>query len=154
MKRYFFGVLLAFATLLSINPASAAGDNGTAEEAVALVKKGISYIKANGTEAAYAAISDTKGQFVDRDLYLFVFDMSGKALAHGANPKLIGKNLLDMKDIDGKPLIKEFLDTANAKGKGWVDYKWPNPVTKAIQNKSTYVEKLDNGTIVGCGIYK
>ncbi|MBI3283350.1 MAG: cache domain-containing protein [Burkholderiales bacterium] len=154
MKRYFFTVLLALASLLSTAPASAASDKGSAEEAVALVKKGVAFIKANGTEAAYAAISDTKGQFIDRDLYLFVFDMNGKALAHGANPKLIGKILMDMKDADGKMFVKDFYEVAHKKGRGWVDYKWPHPVTKALEQKSTYIEKLDNDTIIGCGVYK
>lgn len=154
MKRYLFGLAIGFCCFLAQAPALAAGERGTADEAIALVKKGIAYIKANGTEAGYAAISEPKGQFYDRDLYLFTFDATGKALAHGANPKLIGKNMLEIKDQDGKYFIKEFYEVANKKGKGWIDYKWPHPVTKVIEQKSTYVEKLDDGTIIGCGIYK
>lgn len=154
MKRYLLCILVGLGGLFTQAPALAAGERGTTDEAIALVKKGMAYIKANGAESAYAAFSDPKGAFVDRDLYLFVFDMSGKTLAHGANPKLLGKNLIDMKDIDGKPLIKDFLELANAKGKGWVDYKWPHPVTKEYLPKSSYIEKIDKDTIIGCGVYK
>jgi len=83
-----------------------------------------------------------------------VFDMSGKTMAHGANKKLLDKNLIDLKDADGKAFIKEFIDVANKKGQGWVDYKWPHPVTKAIEHKSSYVEKLNDNTFIGVGIYK
>ena len=153
MKKFLFCAALAVSTACVPLGASAA-ERGTAEEASSLVKKGIAYLKANGPEKSYAAFSDPQGQFVDRDLYLFVFDMSGKTLAHGANKKLIDKNLIDLKDADGKAFIKEFIDVANKKGQGWVDYKWPHPQTKAIENKSSYVEKLDDGTLIGVGIYK
>lgn len=154
MKRLLFSLFFASVAFLPMTQVLAASERGNAEEAVALVRKGVAFIKANGVEQSYAAISDVKGQFVDRDLYLFVFDATGKTLAHGANAKLIGKNLIDLKDSDDKYFIKEFLDLAGKKGKGWVDYKWPHPITKAIERKSTYIEKLDNGTIIGCGIYK
>lgn len=58
-----------------------------------------------------------------------------------------------MKDADGKAFIKSLIDTAQKRGSGWVEYKWPNPVTKVIESKSTYVEKAGN-LIVACGIYK
>lgn len=154
MRRIMLVCLVFVSALLSLSPAMAAGDRGSAEEAIALVKKGKDFIKANGTESAYTAFNDPKGQFVDRDLYLFVFDAAGKTLAHGANAKLLGKNLTDLKDSDNKYFIREFLELAGKKGKGWVDYKWPHPQTKAIEHKSTYIEKLDDGTIIGCGIYK
>jgi cytochrome c len=147
-----FIVLSLFGLSLS-GAAVAAGDKGTADEAIALVKKAITYMKDNGKEKAYAEISKTNGQFVDRDLYVFVFDMTGKTMAHGANPKLIDKNLIEMRDADGKYVLKSFLETANAKGKGWIDYKWPNPISKAVEGKSTYIEKVGD-VIVGCGIYK
>lgn len=153
MKALFKAVILGLFFFALQSPAIAAGDKGNADEAVALVKKAIAYMKENGKEKTYAEISNTKGQFVDRDLYLFVSDFSGKNLAHGANPKLIGKDLIDLKDADGKLILKSFIEVANSKGKGWVDYKWPNPVTKAVEPKSTYIEKVGD-VLFGCGIYK
>ncbi|CAN7559798.1 cache domain-containing protein [Pseudoduganella sp. LjRoot289] len=134
-------------------PAWAVEDRGTAAEATAMCRRAADYMKANGAKKAYAAFNDAAGQFKDRDLYVFVFDFSGKVLAHGANPKLIDKNLLELKDADDKYFVKTMVDVAQSKGKGWVDYKWPNPVNKAIEPKSTYVEKIDD-VFIGCGIYK
>lgn len=83
----------------------------------------------------------------------FVTDMSGKMQAHGTNPKLVGKDLISLKDADGKFFVKSYIELVKSKGSGWVDYKWINPSNSAIQTKSTYVEKVDD-LIVGCGIYK
>lgn len=133
--------------------AAGAADKGTPEEAVALVKKAVAYLQANGKDKAFAEFSNPKGQFVDRDMYLYAADMNGLALAHGANAKLIGKSVMELKDADGKYFIKELYQVANTKGKGWVDYKWPNPVTKAIESKTTYVEKVGE-IVIACGVYK
>ena len=89
---------------------------------------------------------------MDRDLYVMCYDMEGNNKCHGSNPKLIGKNLLEIKDADGKFIVKGFIETAS-KGHGWVDYKWPNASTKTVEPKSTYVEKVD-GILIGVGIYK
>lgn len=154
MKKILVSIVLACCSAFLWTAPATAAERGTADEAGALVKKGIAYLKANGAEKAYAAFNDPAGQFVDRDLYLFVFDMNGKTLAHGANKKLLDKTLIDLKDADGKAFIKEFVDVANKKGKGWVEYKWPHPQTKAIENKASYIEKLPDGTLIGVGIYK
>lgn len=133
---------------------SFAAERGTAEECVALTKKGIAAMKANGREKTFDEITNSK-KFVEKDLYLFVGPVKpGPTLAHGANPRLIGKSLIDVKDVDGKAFIQEFAKVAESKeGKGWVDYKWPNPVTKAIDQKSTYIERVDD-VFFACGIYK
>ena len=68
-----------------------AAEFGTAPEAEAMVKKAITLIKADGKDKAFAEISNPKGKFVDRDLYIFVYDMSGKCVAHGFNQKIIGQ---------------------------------------------------------------
>lgn len=134
--------------------AALAADKGTAEEASAMVKKGVEFIKNNGKDKAFAEFNNPTGQFVKGDLYVMCYDMEGNNKCHGSNPKLIGKNLLEIKDATGVFIVKSFIETAKTKGKGWVDYKWPNAVTKAVENKSTYVEKVDDNLLIGVGIYK
>jgi cytochrome c len=128
-------------------------DNGSKEEATAMVQKAIDYIKASGREKAFAEINNRKGKFVDRDLYVVVYDMKGKNLAHGGNAKMIGKDLIDMKDVDNKPFVQERVQIAKTKGKGWQDYSFLNPVSQKIEPKSMYIEKFED-MIVGCGVYK
>jgi signal transduction histidine kinase len=143
----------AFAMSFVMSGAVQAADQGTAAEAEAMVKKAIAYIKANGPEKAYEEFTNGKS-FKDRDLYIIVYDLNGKNLAQGANPKLVGKDLIGLKDPDGKPLIQMFVDLAKTKGKGWVEgYKFLNPATQKIEGKAMYLERVGD-TLVGCGIYK
>jgi signal transduction histidine kinase len=134
--------------------AASAADRGTADEATAMVRNAIAYIKKAGKEKAFAEFANPANKdFHNRDLYIFVYDMSGTNVSHGINPKMVGKNLLEMRDYDGKYIVKGFIEVASTKGKGWFDYKWPNPLSQSVESKSAYVEKVDN-LIVGAGIYK
>jgi signal transduction histidine kinase len=74
-------------------------------------------------------------------------------LAHGANPRMQGKNLIDLRDADGKYFMKERMEILKKKDKGWQDYKFVNPVTQKIENKSMYFEKHGD-VVINCGIYK
>ncbi len=151
MKAILGGIAIALG--LCAQPALAA-DKGSADEAIAMVKKAVAMYKAEGRDKTFAAIADPANKdFHDRDLYIYVYDLNGVALAHGNNPKMVGRNLLGMKDNEGKAMIQEFVDVAKSKGKGWIDYKWPNPVSKTVDHKSGYVEKVDD-ILIGSGIYK
>jgi len=90
---------------------------------------------------------------VDRDLYITVIDMNWVCVARGFDPSLLGKNLTDSKDLDGKLFIKERIEVAKAKGSGWQDYKFTDPLTKDKELKALYFEKYGN-IILGCGAYK
>ena len=142
-----------FAVAVSLSSAQAASGSATAEEATAMVKKGVAFIKANGKDKGYAEIMNRQGQFTDRDLYLVVYGMDGSCRAHGANEKMVGKNLIDLKDVDGKAFVKERVELAQAKGTFWQDYKFTNPTSKKIEPKSMYCERVEDMVVCG-GIYK
>ena len=126
---------------------------GTAADAEAMVKKAVAYIKANGPEKAYEEFTNGKS-FKDRDLYIIVYDLNGKNLAQGANPKLVGKDLIDLKDPEGKFMVKMAIEVAKTKGRGWTEnYKFKNPTTEKLQEKAMYVERVGD-SYVGVGIYK
>ena len=144
---------LAAFVFMSGTAAYAQGSHGTADEAIAMVQKVIASIKANGKEKTFAEVNNLQGRFRDRDLYITINDMSGKNLAHGANSKMQGKDLIDLKDADGKLFVRERLELAKTKGKGWQDYKFINPVSKQIEQKAMYFEKYED-IIINCGIYK
>jgi len=131
-----------------------AGDMGTKEEAQALVEKAAAFWQANGRDKAVAAFNDRQGGFFDRDLYIVAANLAdGIRIAHGANPKMIGKSLNDFKDIEGKPYGQEILELAKTKGSGWVDYKFSNPVTKKVMDKTSYIMKVDD-VVIFAGAYK
>ncbi len=137
--------------LVAAVPAMAA-DQGTQAEAEAMVKKAVAFLKANGPEKTYDEITTGK-QFKDRDLYVFAYDFTGKNLAHGANPKLVGKDLSGLKDPDGKPIIMPLIEIAKTKGKGWSEsFKFRNPVSEKMEPKVVYVERVGD-IFLGCGVY-
>jgi cytochrome c len=140
------------ATFVFVGGASAGG--ATKDEAVAMVKKAVAFIKEKGPDKAYPEITDKAGkEFHDRDLYVVVYQLDGKVLAHGSNEKFVGKDLSDAQDVDGKLYVKERVELAGKQASFWQDYKFVNPVDKKVEPKQMYCEKLDN-TAVCAGIYK
>jgi cytochrome c len=74
-------------------------------------------------------------------------------LAHGSNEKLIGTDQSQAKDVDGKPFVKERIELAQKQPSFWQDYKFTNPVSKAVEPKQMYCERLDDTVVCG-GVYK
>ena len=150
MQRQTFirgALALACARLAGAARAAAKAEPADAE---ALVKKAVAYVRANGADKAYEEFTNGKA-FKDGELYIFAYDFSGKCLAHGANPKLVGKDLMGLKDPDGKPLIQMLLDVAKTKGHGWTDtVKFRNPVTDKIQTRVNYIERVGDVAIGSC----
>src|SRR5437588_9237505 len=103
---------VAMGAVLAAGAAWAVAEHASAKEAEAMVKKGVAYIKANGKDKGYAEITSKQSPFRDRDLYLVVYGLDGKVWAHGANEKMVGKVLIDLKDIDGKEFVKERVELA------------------------------------------
>jgi cytochrome c len=153
MPRKFLKVIFAALAVVGVHFAALAATNGTADEAKAMVEKAVKLIQAEGKDKAFVQINDPNGPFVDRDLYVFVLNMEGTTVAHGVNKALIGKSLVNLKDADGRPFIQEMIELAKAGKSGWVDYKWANPQTKKVEQKSSYLVKVGD-VIVGVGIYK
>lgn len=147
------GLLCVTASSLLMAGAVHAADQGTQAEAEAMVKKAVAYLKANGPEKAAEEFTNGKS-FKDRDLYVVYTEFGGKVLAHGGNPKLVGKNLTGMKDSDGNPFFQMLVDLAKGKGKGWSGaYRFINPTTQKIESKVMYVEAVGD-TYIGVGVYK
>jgi cytochrome c len=146
-------LMAAFSAAALSCSALVAHADATADDATAMVKKGVAFIKTSGKDKGYAEISNKTSQFKKEDLYLVVYGLDGTVHAHGANEKMIGKNLIELKDIDGKPFVKERVEMAKTKATFWQDYKFTNPETKKIEPKSMYCEKLDDTVVCG-GIYK
>ncbi len=125
---------------------------GTTEEAHEMVRSAVAYLKDHGREKGFAEICNRLGRFNDRDLYVVVYDLNGRNLAHGAFPAMVGKDLIDAKDGAGNFYVRDRLAIVKASGKGWQNYMFTNPVTKQMEPKAMYLEQLDD-YIVGCGAY-
>ncbi len=144
--------LIVFAALSFIAAPAFAQNHGTKEEAVAMVKRVQDMFKKDGADATFKAVSDPSNKdFHDRDLYAYIYTLSGVCVAHGARPTLIGRDLSDIKDQDGNYIHRLHLAIAEGSGSGWVHYKWPNPQTNKIEDKTSYVEKMGD-YYVGVGV--
>ncbi len=136
-----------------LEQAISAFSGGTANDAKSLVKRAEALIESVGADAAFKVFNDPLQEFVERDLYIFVYSLDGVVLSHGGNPQLIGQNLLDAKDPSGKAFVAERVDIAKRKSKGWQDYVFRNPETGELEEKKSYISRVGD-LIVGCGVYK
>jgi cytochrome c len=162
MNKFFWGLAIGFSMLL-INTTAVAADKSVEADAVALIAKAQEYIKKNGLEKATEEFNNLESPFNVKsdinkagDLYIFSMDSKGFQTIHGKNPKIRGKTNLEMKDLNGVALIQELIKACVSKeGKGWVNYHWPNPVSKELEPKRGYAEKVPGVDLcIGTGIYK
>jgi cytochrome c len=148
--------LIAAFAMLCVGSASIssawAEDYGTKDEAVALVKRAIALVNEVGLDTAKLQFMDRNGKFVDRDLYIIVVDTAGIRVAHGQNPKLVGKTFVDAVDVNGKEYGKDVMRIAAGPGTGWVAYVFKDPITGKVLPKEVYVEKAGDYVYVA-GVY-
>jgi cytochrome c len=109
--------------------------------------------KAQGPEKGYAEIDSKSRQFVQGDLYIAVVGLDGTLLAYGADGHRVGDNVMDLKDSDGKEVIKERVELAKKQPSFWQSYKFMNPVSKTVEPKQMYCERLDETVVCG-GVYQ
>ena len=154
MKKAALYLIIPALVLFMAGPVLA--ENATPDEVVTKCHEAAKFIRDNGIDAAIKSISDKTGPFVWKDTYVFLMNMDGKMLAHPMKPALTEKEtLVEVKDTAGKPLFLEFIEVANSKGKGWVDYMWPKPGQDKPAPKSSYIYRVPGTQYIVCaGIYK
>jgi cytochrome c len=145
--------ILLIAGLLSacLWPGASAAEP-TEKDAVALVEKGARFMRAHGKDEMIKRINTRDPEFYLGALYLAMRDTSGITVAHPTTA-LIGKNLVDVPDADGKLFRREMIAVAKNKGGGWVDYKFMNPASGKVEPKTTYVLRVGD-VALEAGIYK
>jgi hypothetical protein len=154
MKRLFafLATLMFAATAAVAQTPTPTSSYGTVQEAEAMVKRAIAYYKKNGKEKSLAEFSKNPGPFVDRDIYVTVYNMQGDALSH-INPKMVGKNMMELRDPTGKYHIRERIEAAAKGTSGWQNFQFFNPVSKKVEPKRMYWEKHDD-IVFAAGAYK
>jgi len=148
--------LIATAAALCLGLASTAAlaNEPTEKDAIAMAERGAALIKTKGKDEMMKRINAKDPEFVQGPLYIDLRDVkTGIVLAHPYNPSIVGKDLTDVPDANGKKYRREIIELAAAKGKGWVDYQYKNPTTGKIEPKTTYILLVD-GVVLEAGIYK
>lgn len=146
--------MLATTAALCLLCAPALANEPTEKDAIAMAERGASLIKAKGKDEMMKRINAKDPDFVQGSLYVDMRDVkTGIVLAHPYNPSIVGKDLTDVPDANGKKYRREIIELAAAKGKGWVDYQYKNPTTGKIEPKTTYILLVD-GVVLEAGLYK
>ncbi len=159
-NKFLLCISLVF-SLGNMAPIAFATEKSTEQEAIALLKRAQDYIKTNGIDKSIVEFNKLDSPFNSKsdinpkgDLYLYSVDAKGYQAIHGKNPKIVGKVMLEMRDSDGVYIIKELAQCV-AKGNIRVSYRWPNPVTKNLEAKIGYAEKIPGQDFcLGTGWYK
>jgi signal transduction histidine kinase len=157
--------LIAGATLLSAPDAVRAADKlslyaySDTRALVALVEEAAGLVERDG-ERAFQQFAVKGSKWLNGDIYFFAYLVDGTCVFHPLTPELVGKNVLDLRDLNGKPIIQSIVDIGKKPGadaSGWVFYLWENQIQLTPMWKSTYVRKVvapDGKTyVIGSGLY-
>ena len=128
-------------------------------ELIDLVEDGAALVSEQGLDAACAQFKEPGTRWFQDEIYLFVYDMEGRATCHPARPELEGQALRDLRDPHGKPIIQNFLRDLESGGESsWEHYLWPKPGSSTFRWKTSYVRRAvaPDGTeyMVGSGLYE
>jgi signal transduction histidine kinase len=121
-----------------------------------VVDRAAALIAENGKDA-FGQLRDKTGPFVFMDTYVFVMSPEGTELVNADLPSLEGRNIIDLKDLQGRPVIRDEIEAAMKLGSAWMDMSWFKPGHNTPALKQTFVRKAQFGQdvyIVGSGIYK
>ena len=126
---------------------------GSADEARTLLDRAWDHVAMVGQDQGFKDLHDKDMGFIDRDLYVFALDRDGTYIACGAKPEMIGTSVNQLPGIQGTPFVKDAWAAAEAGG-GWVQYEIANPLTGDVTPKESYMRQLDDGLLLGCGVYR
>ncbi|MDO7835409.1 cache domain-containing protein [Sphingobium sp. HBC34] len=146
--------LLIAASLFALPVGGAfAETRATAADARALLEKAVRQIGKVGAEQAFADFNKPKGStFNSGELYVFAFDLNGIYEAYGAQPALVGKDVRDLTDAEGKPIVRDMIDIARTSGRGQINYVWLNRADNHVEHKLSLIERVGNH-VIGVGYY-
>jgi signal transduction histidine kinase len=111
-----------------------------------------------GTES-FAKFSDKGSKWFKGNKYLFIYDFEGKCIFHPIEKEFVGKNMIDMCDMNGKPVIRFIINIASntLKPKGWVHYLWAESDEFFPFWKSAYIVRVEDPQgkpyAIGSGTY-
>ncbi len=146
-------ILNPFLAFLMVPISISAIQASEVQNAIDLVKEAAEFMTVYGRENCMEELKKSNGKFCKGELFVIAYDTTGIMVAHPKNHKLIGVNMIDVPDMDGKLFRQEMINIAKSKGSGWVDYKYKNPEKSEIEFIAAYVHKSGN-LVLCCGVHK
>ena len=125
----------------------------SADEAQDLLQQAMAHISQAGREQAFADFHNPDGRFIDRDLYIFVFDRNGGTSVFGSKPLLVGQPASAVPGLEATSFLERAWAAADAGG-GWIYYDVVSPGTQQVTPKESFILPLGNSEFIGCGAYR
>lgn len=112
----------------------------TVQDAESFVKRATAHFDKEGRYKAMADFNRYPGKFGDSGLYMVVYDMKANVLAH-VNPKMVGRNIMDLYDADGQNWVRERIEAARTHAQGYQNVRQFNPATMRVELMRVYWER-------------
>ncbi len=123
------------------------------DDCVSYVNKCLDMFAKKGKDYTLNAMNESR-VFCDKELYVFAISLDNVCVAHPYKPSLVGKDLSELKDADGKPFVQALTAKASEAGSGWVEYQWLRPGEETPRFKRTFVSAVPGTDLyVGAGYY-
>jgi signal transduction histidine kinase len=123
------------------------------QDLIAFVNEARDFVVEQGKDKAIEVFNDPEGEFARGEHYIIAYDFNGTCLAHPYEPKMIGKNVLNITDSNGVALKRNMREVAK-RGSGFSYYIWPNPAHSGAEElKITNVLKVDEEMWLAAGTY-
>jgi len=109
-----------------------------------------------GKEAAFARFNSKADKFIFLHSYIFIKTIEGIEVLNPFSPQIVGKNIIDLQDVNGKYFVKEELEILKNQDSCWMDYMWPKPGAEEASPKITFVKKVEverETLVIGAGYY-
>lgn len=127
--------------------------NASIEEMTTFVQGAAAFARTVGQEEACKAFNDLSGPYITDSLYIFGYDMDGTALALPYQQGLLGKNRMDLTDVNGLSIMPALID-AEKRGGDYLYFVYPNPMNGFVnQLKLFRVEPVDEDWFIASGLF-
>lgn len=133
-------VLLILFLALAL-PVAAAAQQPTPGEVKELALRAVGLIEERGLDMAREAFN-REGEYRFGEIWVNVVDFKGVRLIYPPRPSGIGHSALDVKDADGRALVREIIAVARDRGEGWVKYSRLDPQSKRIEPRIGFVKRI------------
>ena len=121
-----------------------------------IVDDAVNILQHEGKVKAFARFNSSADKFIFLNSYIFVKTLEGMELVNPFSPQMVGENIINKQDANGKYFVKEELEILQNQESCWMDYMWPKPGAEKPSLKMSYIRKTkvkDETLVIGAGYY-
>lgn len=147
-------ITLAAACVAALAAAAGVARAEPADDARRLLDGALAEIRAQGLDRAVKDFN-AGGRWKSDHAYLVAVQLDGTVLANAVNGKLPGNNMLEARDANGRPFVKDAIQVARTSGSGQVALRWGHPATRRLSDATLFVRRVpDQDVYVGSLVFR